>query len=119
MTAKLDLEAIRERCEAATEAPWPDNGTDSWRWPGMPRSQLAANRRFVARARSDVPALVEEVERLRVQNADYRLELENRLIRGVPMSHLWECLVCNMRGEDWRGIQHAPDCPLCDGEVVE
>jgi len=63
----LDLDAIKKREEAATEGPWPDNNTDNWRWPGIPRSQLAKNRHFIAHARTDIPALVAEVERLRAE----------------------------------------------------
>jgi hypothetical protein len=61
----LDLEPIKERESKATEGPWDDNNTDCWRWAGMPRSQLRDNRCFVAHARTDIPALVAEVERLR------------------------------------------------------
>lgn len=84
MSDVLDLEAIKERYEKATEGPWKRRG--DWIDGGdydevlAPRpvscmtycyggsSQIEmedADAEFIAAARSDVPALVAEVERLR------------------------------------------------------
>jgi hypothetical protein len=86
----LDIEAIKARAEAATPGPW--NAVRQWspkpdRWnvngyrygPPAHRTGLTwgeaggeriaetseANARFISHARSDVPALVAEVARLR------------------------------------------------------
>ncbi len=81
----IDIEAIRQRCEAATKGPWGLHGgpgmTDDGR--GMcaviGSSQhtehlatfndyllpMRANRDFVIHARTDIPALLEEVARLK------------------------------------------------------
>jgi hypothetical protein len=73
----LDLEAIKARADAATEGPWFYDGNPSavvvggdgrslcasaYNWPDP---VCAANATFIAAARSDVPALVAEVSRLR------------------------------------------------------
>jgi hypothetical protein len=76
----LDLEAIKARAEAATEGPWDwgpldmtKSGKFALRAPGMrPIVKAAsadvwpsaADADFIAAARSDIPALVAEVERL-------------------------------------------------------
>lgn len=81
----LDLDAIRERADAATPGPWwpwhrgqyvgweiavgePDeDGRPTARLPDDMRTDIgrAEDARFIAAARTDVPALVDEVERLR------------------------------------------------------
>ncbi len=83
-----ELEAIKARCEAATPGPWEfyEGGTYVMRLveetnhlvtcvcdvlldPEVrgkrPRGTSSANGAFIAHARTDVPALVAEVERLR------------------------------------------------------
>lgn len=74
---KLDLDTIKARCEAATPGPWyasvGDFSTDFGiihKDPDQGRRTLAYglscdDQIFVAHARTDVPALVAEVERLR------------------------------------------------------
>ena len=82
----LDLEAIKARAKAATHAPakqvWISSGPivgyyyeGCWfgiaaaeSWEGGDTDDAVAS--FIAHARTDVPALVAEVERLRVKNAD-------------------------------------------------
>ncbi len=83
----LDLEAVKARCEAAKPGPWkwetkyvapdpdPGDGDRDLHGPSGPvayYSQSAmwcedADAEFIAAARSDVPALVAEVERLRTE----------------------------------------------------
>lgn len=84
-TRQLDLDAIEARANAATSGPW---CTDSWEiyqgteyepglstWIGetcrgmTSAEQDRADAAFVAAARTDVPALVAEVRRLRDQVA--------------------------------------------------
>lgn len=80
----LDIEAIKARCEAATEGPWfvdrvGEINDPSWhiadaiRWQGWTNALRFDEDRetaeFVAHARADVPALVAEVERLRAELA--------------------------------------------------
>lgn len=82
----LDLAAIRARAEKATPGPWNHGGsasdatngyTDEWVWegtghpigdPDAPDTRIcsasAADASFIAHARTDIPALLEEVERL-------------------------------------------------------
>lgn len=82
---ELDLEAIKARCEAATPGPW--RGLSS---PiiyglgiGIYREEIDGEEKvaralpnddqiFIAHARTDVPALVAEVERLREQIDEYK-----------------------------------------------
>ncbi|MCT1366604.1 hypothetical protein M4D50_01130 [Rothia sp. p3-SID1597] len=76
----LDLEAIKVRANAATEGPWgyqfasPTMAGEVWnlRIAGKPGIRMvaqeyqhgSANAEFITHARTDVPALVSEVERL-------------------------------------------------------
>ena len=78
MLTKSELDEIRARCEAATPGPWHGNvfgyGGVHILWGSvyMGDGELvrighneSSNADFVARARQDVPDLLEEVERLR------------------------------------------------------
>ncbi len=75
----IDLEAIRERCEKATEGPWEDKGGDAFGvlMDGqcllatsriidlhLVNFRYAEDREFVVHARQDIPALLAEVDRL-------------------------------------------------------
>jgi hypothetical protein len=82
MAEGLDLEPIKARCAAATPGGWRATrdallmgGGDGPLVPvdGWPR----ADREFVAHARDDVPALVAEVERLRVDVDRLRTDLDD------------------------------------------
>ena len=93
----LDLEAIKARCEAATPGPWavaniaPGWAEDENDWcvvPGVVEScgsdmcgpvVRSADAAFIASARTDVPALVAEVERLREERDDLI-----RTLNGIP-----------------------------------
>lgn len=89
--ADLDLEAIRKRAEAATPGPWAidpgSNGQDLLAYTANEgkawtvRAYIAgicwkenwqANMHFIAASRTDVPALCDEVERLRADLASAR-----------------------------------------------
>lgn len=88
----LDLDSIKARCEAATEGPWHREHGDygcvsigNFGWvvdgPNCPQydedtPQGHADAEFIAHARTDVPALVAEVERLRAE-----VERHMRMIR--------------------------------------
>lgn len=89
--SELEIKIIRERCEAATPGPWvwSDGGEmlaagagdeDDMRWDGQgsyaPPTKVIEtdsgvypprdnDRAFIAAARSDVPALLDEIDRLR------------------------------------------------------
>lgn len=108
MTAP-DLEAIRKRAAAATPGPWtagrPDmativDGIDSkWIYAGDQYcavasgriqgewSEVMANAEFIAASRTDVPALCDEVKRLRAENAKLR-EAANAVLRDFTPEHL-------------------------------
>lgn len=76
---ELDLQAIRERADAATKGPWRADldrlavRSDDDGWPIVldvrlgddDAPQACSDVEFIAAARSDVPALLDEVERLR------------------------------------------------------
>lgn len=80
----LDLAAIKARCEAAWPEPWAGTSEavgyyDGGRWFTLARMLAwegtrvdGPNAEFIAHARSDVPALVAEVERLREENDHLR-----------------------------------------------
>ena len=82
--AELDLDAIEARANAATAGPWHPHTTyphTVWQGdmygedPGMISTTLAqeivADAKFIAAARTDVPALVAEVRRLRAVLANH------------------------------------------------
>ena len=72
-----ELQAIRERCEKATPGPWSGEYGSVVNWKGnsftmewidnrrASKAQRDADCTFIASARSDVPALLAEVARLR------------------------------------------------------
>jgi hypothetical protein len=94
-----DLEAIKRRCEAATPGPWESTGYDDhpgdegwWINSPQPGGAIAVtpsyNRRgeadheFIRHARSDVPALLEAVERLLSMLTDAQTEAEMQAARA-------------------------------------
>lgn len=80
----LDLDAIRALAEAATPGPWRvGDGGDYFEWevviaPHLPTLELsesadgAEDAAFIAAARTAVPALLAEVDRLRGENAQLK-----------------------------------------------
>ena len=85
MTNKLDLNAIRKRAEAASSGPWAwewaDNGTEIeivqphlFLSPIVAETGIQADAEFIANARTDVPALIAEIERLRAENTQLKLD---------------------------------------------
>lgn len=68
-----ELQAIRERCEAATPGEWKGTNVALFHQVGwvahgpvaLSREAAEADAAFIASARTDVPALIAEVERLR------------------------------------------------------
>jgi hypothetical protein len=85
--SKLDLDAIRQRAEAATPGPWygfssswcvyntPNSDgeliADVYEYGGYPPD---ANTQFIAHAREDIPAMLDEIERLRALLQTYQEE---------------------------------------------
>lgn len=89
MTA-LDLDGIKARAEAATPGPWvnindstveADCGDEDCRWWDVEGYHThtvhvrGSNAAFIAAARSDIPALVAEVEALRYELGNVRVVL--------------------------------------------
>lgn len=84
--SRLDLDAIRQRAEEATPGPWGVHG-DYGLWSDgagvwvmqddcLPGGTLGgADAEFIARARTDVPALLAEVERLTRERDEARAAL--------------------------------------------
>lgn len=73
------LAAIRARANAATPGPWTSyekNPTDEYYASCFP-----ADEEFIGHSREDIPALLDEVERLRTENERLRAELET--VRGL------------------------------------
>ncbi len=76
-----ELAVIRARCDAADAGPWQaySLGREVWAVPDnrllVEDCYTAENATFIAAARSDVPALLDEIASLRVQNDYLRSEL--------------------------------------------
>jgi len=113
------LSAIREREQAATEGPWGTNGSDSpacdvehaagfalaymasgyYRKRGVMEAEqqgvvcqlgtLVADARFMAAARTDVPDLLAEVERLRKELAEKEAEVDDKSEVGHAVGEAW------------------------------
>ena len=89
----LDIEAIRKRAEAATKGPWTfipedrDNkgaispvctfGDDCNYYPTAGQLYDEADGEFIAHARTDIPALLDELERTRAAAMELREALKN------------------------------------------
>ena len=82
MTKRLEIEAIRQRAEKATEGPWYYIDFGDGRAISseateeevcMPITDYDAD--FIAHAREDIPALLAEVEQLRIENEKYEIAL--------------------------------------------
>lgn len=99
-TTPADLDAIRARADAATPGPWESNANHVYMGGGcqariaptgepaviMGHWSNAADPVFVAAARTDVEALVREVERLRQELAEKR-ELVDYLTAELEREH--------------------------------
>lgn len=104
MNKPLDLSAIKARAEAATPGPWSDLCYIVYAQtkPGstfdipladasldecpFSHDQCEANAQFIAHARTDIPALIAEVERLNGEVARLRLDNE-RLCKALAFAH--------------------------------
>ena len=106
MTDRLtekEIEEIRERAEAATEEPWVKWVSGPEVFSGVTKnepgsisheeqicrlddfmrdaSQVDDDARFIAHARTDIPRLLDEVERLREERDRYRRDIKSALER--------------------------------------
>lgn len=78
----LNLDEIKRRCEKATPGPWHDRAgnrivcqyPETGELDSIPAT--VADSHFIAHARTDIPALVAEVERLRKENERLRASQE-------------------------------------------
>lgn len=98
-----DLQAIRMRAEAATPGPWvKDNDSPIVRGPEMilydEGGHSDPDADFIAAARTDVPALLAEVDRLRAALGAWETwAAENEaLIKGL-------CTIAHVHGMPYRG----------------
>ena len=92
MTA-AELDAIEQRAHAATEGPWEASAHRTGHYLvicpdcGVRGGYERADAEFIAHARSDVPALVAEVRRLRAMEQrvrEYARHLARPFADGVP-----------------------------------
>jgi hypothetical protein len=84
----IDIDAIRRRADAATDGPW-TGANYRMALAGLATStgNHAADAEFIAHARTDVPALLAEVERLRAeltQANEQRDRAVGAWIRNIP-----------------------------------
>ena len=114
-----ELEEIRKRCDAATEGPWEqedcrENHIATATGMDIAHAPKQINAQFIAHARTDVPALLAEVERLRGLIKAAELTSRPCPVRGVAFGCPW----CGLRCGRDRMI-HASDCPAFtpEGEV--
>jgi hypothetical protein len=84
----IDLEAIRRRADAATPGPWQRSLNILWGKildiePEIAFCTTVNDTEFIAHAREDVPALLDEVERLTGQLADVTRE-RDAAVNEIP-----------------------------------
>lgn len=106
----LDEAAIRARVEAATEGPWFGAAGGLHVYGATPGDQVAKCRRradadFVRHARTDLPAALDEITRLRAALDDARAEFGEAFARGAA----WAA------GDD----EHSPATLLARAEAAE
>jgi hypothetical protein len=81
----VDVDAARARANAATPGPWVlSEPQGNWIWPHICNTYASkrADAVFIAAARSDVPALADEVDRLRTENEQLQ-ELNGQQARHI------------------------------------
>lgn len=113
---ELDIDAIRARMEAATEGPWEALGSDPYDTVidtggaslgccpdcGVRAGFERADAEFIAHARTDLPAALDEVTRLRAALDEARRERDEALSN---------CCACH--GVEWDRDPLAVGCPEC------
>lgn len=84
---QAQFEAIRRRSEAATAGPWEIDGEDVGIWNnggfnylGTAGSFCDDDANFIAKSREDIPALLAEVEWLRLQKNDLERFSQDELV---------------------------------------
>lgn len=123
----LDLEAVRARCDAATEGPWDStDGTcvtaEAFYEDGgetidlfLAKHALPEDVAFVACARMDVPALVAEVERLRALEQTVTVMVEDGHPFGSPAADEWFAILVRRLAAD----SHDVPAETVDGTADE
>ena len=106
MTDKLDLKAIRKRCEAASEGPWEWHGdvlsaknacgealsiyheTKGYDSYFVELDCEQKDRDFIAHARTDIPALIADIEWLREELHEVGMVAEREAQRRTTLAEL-------------------------------
>lgn len=122
----MNLEAIEKRAEAATEGPWgyvgemdpakdsstvyiqDTNGWDIAELHGF-YEKLPANRDFIARARTDIPALCAALRVSEKMLNDWRRLHAEKYARAEKA----EARIVELEGLA-RGLEHDDDCPALE-----
>ena len=73
----MNIEEIKAREQAATKGPWEDETTDVWIGDRhIAEVYSSPDTAFIAHARTDIPALIAEVERLTAENEKIGAQLD-------------------------------------------
>lgn len=90
MTAPLDLDALKKLCNCASPAPWEARGAGlvmPIEIGADPNTVLtSANVAFMAAARTALPALIAEVERLRAVVAAVAASVDDRIATNAAVT---------------------------------
>lgn len=112
---ELDIDAVRARVEGATEGPWRSAEQTHGQWYGIQSEWHAlgsafhpADAEFIAQARTDLPAALDEITRLRAALDEARADVERLTDKVTEYADL---VPRALRG---RLDEHADDCPVCD-----
>ena len=128
MIKQEQIEQIRKRCEAATPGPWRVPEGYSWRVAegdtyicnmfGRQDLQDSENAKFIAHARTDIPLLLDEIDRLRAElneaNNDFcEVVAERDAMERAVRGHCFSCINAKpAKGKD--GYKRFPSLIVCD-----
>lgn len=116
----LVIEQIKARAEAATPGPWERHydgiirrvdGLDNWicQEPSGDIRQITADMEFIAHARTDIPFLIQEIERLQAELLSLRVMVDRLAeARAILLASRPEVPLSSIEGfiegrSDWPG----------------
>lgn len=96
MLTTEQLNAIKERAEKATAGPWEIDDIDRTIWNKSGRNYVGSLRKFpiadiefITQARTDIPTLIAEVERLR-KELEFRQKVIEIIARDTQCDDTWD-----------------------------
>ena len=112
------LAAIRSRCDAATPGPWDYSGlmeVYGGQYEVIGRLDELADVRFVARARQDIPALLDALEEAEAKAARTCRAINKIIMSGENMRVFADvCSLCDKEMSGWHKY-----CSECGARIIK